>query len=131
MVHVQSSGKSQEYVEEVSSDRMEVSNTSNNDGGPVDDNPPLIGFNRHIMTVEKMIELGLRYEVPLGYAYMVPNTNEYVSTLGPLEISVSEESFRARFRIPILPFIKELFNIYGLVPIQIHPNYGWLFIILW
>lgn len=61
MVYVMSNGESWESIKEANLDRLEVSSTSDDDGGLTSDDPHLISVNSGIMIVEKMNELVLRY----------------------------------------------------------------------
>lgn len=86
--YVKSSGESRESLGKASLDRPEASSTSGDDGGPTNEDPRLIEVNKGTITVEKMSELVSKYEVPSSYIYKIPIANEYVSTSGPLEITV-------------------------------------------
>lgn len=62
-----------------------------------------------------MEELVLRYGMPPDYICSVPSLRKYVSTTGSLEIGVYEETFKARFRILVHPFMEELLYRYELM----------------
>lgn len=104
-VYVRCSDESQESMREASFDRSKAISVNNNSNRPKDDDPPLISVNKGIITVERMSELVLRYKMPSGYICKILAINEHGSTPGPLKIGVCKESFRARFCVPIHPFI--------------------------
>lgn len=95
--------------------KSDVFTINNSDVRPTKDDPPVFGILRGIISKKRMNELVLRYRGLPSYICRVSHNDEDVSTLGPLEVSVFEESFRARLCFPIHPFIKRLLSRYGLV----------------
>lgn len=69
-----------------------------------------------------MGELMSSYGIPSEYVHRIPSDDEYISTPDPLGVTVCEKIFWVRFHLPFRPFIERLLVMYGLVPIQIHPN---------
>lgn len=45
------------------------------------------------MSLDKMRELLSRYKIPFNYVCKISGDDEYISTPGPLEVAVFEETF--------------------------------------
>lgn len=82
------SGESCKSAGEVNLDRLKDFSSSDNDMGPTEDDLFIIRILEGIISLERMGELVLRNEEPPSYIYMIPNNDKYISTLGPLEVSV-------------------------------------------
>lgn len=60
------------------------------------------------MPAKRMHDLVSRYRIPPSYVYRILLNREYMSTSGPLEVSVCKDSLQASFHILIHLFIKRL-----------------------
>lgn len=85
--------------------------------GLVEDDPLIVGISQGIISSGRMTELMSRHRVPPHYFYKILEDDGYVFMLGPLEVVLCEESYWAKFHLPLYPFIKRLFVRYGLVPV--------------
>lgn len=68
----------------------------------------IIGIPRGIMSSKRMGKLMLRYKIPPKYMCRIPSDDEYISTPDPSEVAMCKEIFRAKFYLPLYPFIERL-----------------------
>lgn len=90
VISVWSNDKGGEAIGKADFDMSRVSNT---DVGLLEDDLLIIGILQGTISIERMSELVLRYKVSPGYIYRIPTDDEYVSTLGHLEVGVCDKSF--------------------------------------
>lgn len=81
------------------------------------DDPPIVGLPQVIMSSKRMGELISRYKIPPKYVCRVPSDDQHISTPGPMEVVVCEETFWAGFHLPCHFFVERFLTMYRLVPI--------------
>lgn len=71
----------------------------------IKDDPLIVRLPWGIISSKRIGELMLRYMVPLKYMCRIPIEDEYIYNLDSLEVVVCEETFQAKFCLPLYSFI--------------------------
>lgn len=70
------------------------------------DNPHIYRMPHSIMTLEKIRDIVLRYEVPSEFTCRLSSDSECISYLSPIEIVICKETFRVGFVFPFIHLLK-------------------------
>lgn len=82
--------------------------------------PSKVGIPCGLISSSRLGKIFSRYHISPNCR--VPNSNEFVSTLDPLEVTFCKEAFNVGLRILLHLFIARFLQKYGFVSTQIHSN---------
>lgn len=83
----------------------DLDSSSNNDDGPVVDDSLFYGRLQGLMMKERMTEIVLRYEVPSEFVCRLSRKIKCISYPDLMKVAMCYETLRARFCLPLHPFI--------------------------